>query len=256
MPNKLLLISLIAVSAVSAQEAADSQRVLQQVLQRLDSLENEDRALLQEVHALRQEVAAGHSQGTKAAVEGAATDTATGAKQSPLEERVAVNESRIGEQAQTKVEASQKFPISLDGMVLFNSFLNSAGNAAYPAVTDGLLSGPGPAGATIRQTLLGLQMQGPSLPGGGQAHASVMMDFGGGYSEPGANWFRLRTGTISLDWEKRSFSVGQEKPLISPYQPDSLAQVIVPPLAEPAICGFGCRRPAMRNASAWAKRAD
>ncbi|MBV8865293.1 MAG: hypothetical protein JO210_07835 [Acidobacteriaceae bacterium] len=142
-----------------------------------------------------------------------------------------VNEGRIAEQAQTKVEASQKFPISLNGMVLFNAFLNSTGSAPYPAEGYGPLSGPGIAGATIRQTLLGLQMQGPALPGGGQAHASVMMDFGGGYSEPGANWFRLRTGTISLDWEKRSFSVGQEKPLISPYQPDSLAQVIVPPLA-------------------------
>lgn len=229
MSNRLLLICLITVSALSAQEAADSQSVLQQVLKRLDSLENENHALLQEVQALREEVAAGRSQDTKAV--GAATDPAAGEKQAPLEERVAVNENRIGEQAQTKVEASQKFPISLDGMVLFNSFLNSAGNAAYPAIAYGPLSGPGTAGATIRQTLLGLQMQGPSLPGGGQAHASVMMDFGGGYSEPGVNWFRLRTGTISLDWEKRSFSVGQEKPLISPYQPDSLAQVVVPPLA-------------------------
>lgn len=57
------------------------------------------------------------------------------------------------------------------------------------------------------------------------------MDFWSGPPRPGSNWFRLRTATISLDWANRSFSIGQDKPLISPYQPDSLAEVGVPPLA-------------------------
>ena len=46
-----------------------------------------------------------------------------------------------------------------------------------------------------------------------------------------ANWLRLRRAGISFDWPDRTFFVGQDKPLISPYQPDSLAEVGVPPLA-------------------------
>jgi len=57
------------------------------------------------------------------------------------------------------------------------------------------------------------------------------MDFWGGSATPGFNWFRLRRADISLDWQHRSFTVGQDKPLISPYQPDSLAEVGIPPLA-------------------------
>jgi hypothetical protein len=41
----------------------------------------------------------------------------------------------------------------------------------------------------------------------------------------------LRTGTISVDWESRSVTVGVDKPLIAPYSPDSFAQVGVPPLS-------------------------
>ncbi|MDQ2840764.1 MAG: hypothetical protein M3Y72_06945 [Acidobacteriota bacterium] len=224
MHNKLLLITVISLSQLSAQQKPNADSVLQQVLQRLDSLEKENRALVDEVHALRQEIAGSQPQTAVAAGTPAQID------QAPLPERVAVNEDRIGEQAQTKVEAAQKFPISLNGMLLFNSFLNSAGAGSY-ATNYEVLTGPGSAGATLRQSLLGFDMQGPALPGGGQVHASLLMDFGGGSSEPGVNWFRLRRGTVSLDWDNRSFSVGQDKPLISPYAPDSLAEVLVPPLA-------------------------
>ena len=42
----------------------------------------------------------------------------------PLDERVQVAEQRVADLSQEKVEASQRFPISLTGMVLFNAFLN------------------------------------------------------------------------------------------------------------------------------------
>jgi hypothetical protein len=57
------------------------------------------------------------------------------------------------------------------------------------------------------------------------------MDFSNGSSDPEYLRLRLRRADISLDWENRSFSIGQDKPLISPYQPDSLAEVGIPPLA-------------------------
>lgn len=58
-----------------------------------------------------------------------------------------------------------------------------------------------------------------------------MMDFWSGPPDPGSNWIRLRTATVSLDWKDRSLSFGQDKPLISPRQPDSLAEVGIPALA-------------------------
>jgi len=58
-----------------------------------------------------------------------------------------------------------------------------------------------------------------------------MMDFWAGNPNPGSNWLRLRRADLSLEWRNRTFTVGQDKPLISPYQPDSLAEVGIPPLA-------------------------
>ena len=42
---------------------------------------------------------------------------------------------------------------------------------------------------------------------------------------------RLRTATIDIDWKSRTLMVGQEKPLVSVRNPDSLAQVGIPALS-------------------------
>jgi hypothetical protein len=153
----------------------------------------------------------------------------------PLEDRVAVNEARVAEQAQTKVEASQKFPLSLNGMLLFNAFSNSQ-TARSPSATYELLSGDSKAGATVSQSMLGLGFQGPQLPGGGRVNGSLTMDFYGAYtpsttSQSDHNVFRIREADLSFDWRNRSIAVGQYKPLISPLAPSSLAEVAVPPLS-------------------------
>ena len=143
--------------------------------------------------------------------------------------RSAVNEQRVAEQAQTKVEASQKLPLALTGMLLFNAFsaskipeLGDAASQVYRSSNSG---------ATLRQTQLGLQFQGPHLPGDGQVHGFLSMDFFNGPSYLGADWLRIRRGAISFDWQDRSLSFGQDKPLIAPRQPNSLAEVGIPPLA-------------------------
>src|ERR1022692_3172343 len=63
-------------------------------------------------------------------------NSAPAAVQATPEERLDIQERRIDEQAQTKVEASQRFPIRLTGMALFNTFLDSAqsGGVDYPTV--------------------------------------------------------------------------------------------------------------------------
>ncbi len=87
------------------------------------------------------------------------------------------------------------------------------------------------AGATWRQSIIGLEYRGPQTLWGGKIHGSLFMDFftGSGYGLN--NMLRLRTASLAVDWETRSLSIVQDKPLISPRDPDSLAQVGVPALA-------------------------
>jgi hypothetical protein len=192
---------------------------LETILQRLTALEDQNRQLLEEVHALRQEIVASRTAAQPA------PESAVAAPQPTLEERADVAERRIEEQSQTKVEAAHKFPVTLTGMLLFNVFSNSRPtNPNYADSQDG----PSPSGATLRQTTIGLQFQGGALPGGGSVRGNVVMDF---FNPAEEGWLRIRTGDLSFDWHNRSFSVGQYSPLISPYQPSSFAQVGIPPLA-------------------------
>jgi hypothetical protein len=216
--------AILLVAPLYAQAQGDSQAIMAQILQRLDVLEKENRELVQQVQKLREQVNGGAPDRQTSTPTVAATPP-------PTSERIAVAERRIDEQAQTKLEASQKFPIQLNGMLLFNAFANSRGVETNVAAPYSLLYGPGRSGATVRQTLIGLDFQGPKLPGDGRVNGTVMMDFWAGPSEPGSSWLRLRRAALSFDWSSRSFSVGQDKPIISPFQPDSLAEVGVPPLS-------------------------
>src|SRR5947208_775364 len=93
----------------------------------------------------------------------------------------------VEEQAQTKVESSQKYPIRLAGMALFNAFMNSkqSGGADYPVVAGA--TGVGHSGATVRQSIVGLEFQDPGAVLGGKAHGSIYMDF---YAGADNNAFR------------------------------------------------------------------
>jgi hypothetical protein len=55
------------------------------------------------------------------------------------------------------------------------------------------------------------------------------MDFFSG-TPPLNQTFRLRTGSIEIDWATRSVLAGVEKPIFNPREPSSLAQVGVSPL--------------------------
>ncbi len=212
-----LTIPLLLTPLLGQQTATQQDQLLQQILLRLDALEQQNRELLEEVKQLRQ------AQTPAAAVTEPATEP-------PIAERVKVAETRIEEQAQTKVESSQKFPLSMYGTLLFNAFSNNE-NPSAAFGNYGLLSGSGRSGATLRQTILGLEFHGPPLPGGGHVEGDLSMDFWAGPSVPSDNWLRIRRAGVSLVWPTRSFFFGQDKPLISPYEPNSLAEVGIPSMA-------------------------
>jgi hypothetical protein len=195
----------LAAVPLGAQTAPD----VAKILERLDRLEQENRALSEQVRALQAQLGM------------AAPPPAT------VEERLDIQQQRIAEQAQTKVEASQKFPIRLAGMALFNAFLNSkqSGGADYPVTAAP--TGAGHSGATVRQTVLGLEFGGPRAIWGGKVSGSVYMDFFAGATN---STMRIRTASLEIAWKDRSVVAGLEKPIFNPREPSSLAQVGISPL--------------------------
>jgi len=76
---------------------------------------------------------------------------------------------------------------------------------------------------------VGLEFHDPKTFWDGTVHGSVYMDFFAG-TAPLGQTFRLRTGSIQIDWKTTSLMVGQEKPIFNPREPSSLAQVGISPL--------------------------
>ncbi|MGA2882531.1 MAG: hypothetical protein ABSG13_26555 [Bryobacteraceae bacterium] len=208
---------------------------VQQILDRLDQLEKDNQALLEEVRALRQQVSGLHAPSPDATQSQAQAQNQAQAENNDdrqaVQESRAVEESRMDELAQTKVEASQKFPIRITGMALFNASVNGRfnGDAENPLVassTPGEMTGDG----TLRQSTLGLLFNGPQTFLNGKLSGSVYMDFFAGSTGSLDHVVRLRTAAINIDWKNTSVMFGQDKPIISPRDPDSLAQVGYAPL--------------------------
>jgi hypothetical protein len=157
-----------------------------------------------------------------------------------LEEQVEINTSQINEQAQTKVESDSRMRVRLSGMVLINTYLNSADSSARstptraPAPADPLAQTGPNVGANLRQTILGLTMEGPRLAGG-RLSAQTEFDFygtnGDVFRGNPLGSLRLRTASARLDWDRTSLTLGLRPVMISPRDPSSLAMVWYPPLA-------------------------
>jgi hypothetical protein len=221
-PKYRLFIFMLVPFLLPAQEKSE----FQQIIERLDRLEQENRSLTNEVRALRAELAA-HPPGESAV--GAPPDAT--APSPPLEERAAIQERRADELAQTKVEASQRFPVTLTGMALFNAFLNGrASGGQQDPLTASLSDNRSGGGASMSQSIIGLTFHGPQVWGGGQVNGALYMDLWGGSSSSLNHLVRMRVATVQIDWKNQTVVVGQDKPLISPREPNSLAQVAFSPL--------------------------
>lgn len=182
---------------------------LSAILARLEKLESENRELKQEVKQLR--------------------DLVEGKPSVP--ERLEIVERRVEEQAQTKVESPSRFPLEITGMALFQTFYNTKGsNTVDVPTTAAATPGRAAAGATVRQSIIGLRYHGPQTLWGGKISGSLMMDFWDGNTEGTTTPFRIRTADFTVDWASRSLSMGLMKPLISPHNPTSMAYVGITPL--------------------------
>ena len=225
---KLFLTLSLAASVLAPLARARQGPEIRQILERLDRLERQNQALLSEVQDLRRQLAGTTSPAANApeAVE-------------KLADSVAVQAARIEEQAQSKVESLQRFPIRITGMALFNAYTNSHSEGAYSSPIGTTNTSSRAAGGTLSQSMLGLEFFGPATVLGGKIRGNILMDFypySASYTPTPSTAAEglaphLRTGVLSIDWGSRSISVGRDKPLVAQRNPDSLAQVGLPPLS-------------------------
>jgi hypothetical protein len=210
-------------------------------MDRLERLERQNAELVEEVRQLQAQLSA--LKGT-ASPASAPSQPAVGTPAATTEDALAIQQARIDEQAQSKVEAAHKLPLRITGMALFSAFYDTHADAGLASGIVASTYGQANAGGSLSQSIIGLEFDSPNAVLGARIHGDLFADFfgnGSAYQQTttGASstasyaWPmpRLRTGTISMDWDSRSVTVGVDKPLISPYSPDSFAQVGVPPLS-------------------------
>src|SRR5580704_11462848 len=253
-----LVAALLAPSLLPAQTQNDNQQSLAQQIQQLTDAMAKVQAQLQQSQSqldeMRKELSElqikmAESQGTAPAPSSstAGPSVASSAKRTgskgaaiqDLEEHQAVLDSEIATQDQTKVESESKYPVKITGMVLLNGFVNSSGVdvAANPALAVG---GSGSAGASVRQTMLGLDARGPHLFGA-HSFADLRMDFFGssaaststsnysGYFNANTGLLRLRTAHAGLRWDQAEVYFALDRPIINGESPTSLTAVALPP---------------------------
>ncbi|MCU0246865.1 MAG: hypothetical protein MUC42_09830 [Bryobacter sp.] len=219
-------LSLFFILALPA--TAQTQNQLQLVLDRLQRLEEQNRELMTEVRALRQELHASRGQPSPPVAAPLPVEAAASAT---LAERVEVQESRTEELDQAKVSSDHKFPVQLTGTVLFNTYWTGRyGTGQMNPTTAALEPGLADGGGSFRQSTLGFKFQGPSIFGGGHVNGSLYMDFFAGTGTSLNQLFRVRVATLDLDWKRTTLSFAHDKPLLAPREPSSLAQVGVSPL--------------------------
>ena len=199
---------------------------------RLQESQREIDQLQQQLSALRVQMA-----GTSS-TETVSPAVSSSASASDLAEKVDVLESQVAQHDQSKVESVSKYPVRVTGLVLFNAFTNSGNVDNFDLPSLALAPTPDvstrSSGASMRQTILGIQATGPRLLGA-SSQAEVNFDFYGGipYNSYGTSGglVRLRTGAVRLAWQRDTAEVGFVEPLISPLSPSSYATVAEPGMA-------------------------
>jgi uncharacterized coiled-coil protein SlyX len=214
-----------------------SQHDLEQMRQQLVELQHEMEA--NGSAALATSPAAPDQAGAPAQASADASSSSTGAIDD-LRERQAMQESEIATLEQTKVESESKYPVKVTGILLMSGFIDTSAvdTSGTPSVAVG---GPGSAGATVRQTVLGFDARGPHLFGA-NSFADLRVDFYGSQvaGAPATSYsgyfntnsaLRLRTAHAGLDWDRTQVYFALDHPIINPDTPTSLTATALPALA-------------------------
>ena len=120
------------------------------------------------------------------------------------------------------------------GTIYFNAFGNSGGtnNADDPLFATP--TNQGNVSMSVRQSRLGLKLEGPNIAGA-KSRGQIEADFFGGFPavSVGENFgiVRLRLAFVRLEWEKTSLALGQDWAIFAPNNPVSIAAAAIPQMA-------------------------
>jgi hypothetical protein len=215
----------------SSEELARMKRELLETRSQLAESQRQIEELRQGLAELRNQMQGNHPAASEA-------PSATEPTVAAADQDVGFLAAKVAELHQDKVESASKYPVRLSGLVLFNAYRNGGSldiqdlpSLAFPTFPG---SPDGSTGATLRQTLLGVDATGPRIFGA-RSSASVSVDFGGGNPTTAygvtAGLVRLRTAGMSLDWDKTSLRIGQDTPFFSPLSPTSYATLLEPAMS-------------------------
>ncbi len=208
--------------------------------QQLEQSQKQIRELQEEMLEIRKQLALGQPAGAAPGSSGGDAAKTMAADIEDLKERQQAVEAQVAVHDQTKVESASRYPVRVTGLILFNAFENRGRVDVFDvpgyALRASDTGGAGGGGASLRQTILGIEGSGPRI-GGARTFADVNIDFFGGQAAgigTSAGVVRMRTASINMEWKNDSLQAGFVGPLISPLSPNSYARV-----AEPAMAGAG-----------------
>ncbi|MBK9215686.1 MAG: hypothetical protein IPM59_08795 [Chloracidobacterium sp.] len=216
----LLFLTIAACTAVSQTRAERTD--VDELARRIEDLEQKVRLLTEEL--VRRQTPAGTIAPAKQTDRDQAVATADSpsrpVKDTPPQRDLSVNVGNL--------------KLTPYGTIYFNAFGNTRGtnNADVPLLASS--GGTGGMSASLRQTRLGLKMEGAKV-GRARLGAVVEADFFGGSPGIGIGenfgLVRLRLANIRLDWEKTGLTIGQDWMPFAPQSPVSLAAAAIPQMA-------------------------
>jgi hypothetical protein len=136
------------------------------------------------------------------------------------------------------VERLSRYRLKLSGLALFTAFGNfgQVDSTDLPSIALSKIPGysDGSAGASVRQSIIGLTGYGPTLFGA-HTSADVQMDFFGGlptgYGPTSSGLAEIRLARMRMDWKDTSVVAGLDYPFFAPNQPTTYMSVVVPGFA-------------------------
>jgi hypothetical protein len=240
-PLMLLVAGLVDAQQTRENPASATESVQSQVDRLAEMVSREQTALessQKQIEELRRQVAElqGQLVGTRQAPQQTEDEAVArlNADVENIREQQQVQQSEIATHQQDKVESASKFPVKLTGLILMNTFVNTAAVDIPQSPTMATGQG-GTTGISLRQTVLGLDARGPHIFGA-SSDADVRMDFfggvgqGGGYSQNGGV-ARLRTAHAELAWERTRAFFEMDRPIVSPNTPTSITAIAQPALS-------------------------
>jgi hypothetical protein len=203
---------------------------MSQTQKRLEESEHEMEEMRSQLAELRQQLAQGRAVDAESS---SAAQLSAAVEQ--IREQQSLEETQIATHEQAKVESESRYPVRLSGMVLLTGFVNTA-QTDDPVTPTLVLEGSGATGASLSQTVVGIDASGPHLFNA-RTHADIRVDFAGA-SLSGATatsyaggLVRLHTAHASLSWDRTEAFFSLDHSIVAPNSPTSLTAVAVSPLA-------------------------